>query len=266
MILPTLSVCMTINDRPKYVLDAVFRSLRLQDGLIDQIVICFDGAPHGIIGHVEEEAYSLMGEKIDVRMPKIDRPPGWLSPVRAWNRAFAEVTSELTYCISSEVIQAPGNILRAKELLAKQPAVVFGKCECSCGPDGREVNWDGPTPGNLLVDSAHPRPLGFIMAMPTWVLRATGGYDEEFMEGYWLDDDDFVYRIWQEGPAFIFDDGISGVHQHHERPVLDTPEGQAGIARNQAYMMQKYGCLRPMEREKILTERTVPGQTTWYRP
>ena len=62
-------------------------------------------------------------------------------------------------------------------------------------------------------------------------VRQVGGMDEGFMRGLWYDDDAFTYELWQTGLPFVFDDSVSGVHQHHERPVLATPDGQAAIAR-----------------------------------
>ena len=259
MISPTLSIVMTINDRPRDVLKRVFDSIR--DEPFDQLVICLDATP-APLPYFISEYWSHLGSRL--YMVSIVRDPGWLSPVKAWNTAFAHVISELTYCISSEVIQTCGNIARAKEILASEPAVLFGKAECSCGPEGKEVDWGGSAPGNLLVDSAHPRPLGFIMAMPTWLLRATGGYDETFMQGYWYDDDDFVYRLWQQGVPFVFNDTVSGLHQHHARPILDTPSGQAGIANNRSYIIRKHGHERPWAQEKTVIERVSSTRTIIY--
>ena len=251
-----LTVCMTVNDRPIPVLAKVFTSLR--DQPYDELVCVLDRSPDHVAHFVEELA------ACDSRVKIVSLPgePGWLSPVTAWNAGFAAVTSQLLYMISSEVIQEPDNIRVAKELLADRRAVVYGKAECSCGPEGVEVNWGGTAPGNLLVDAAHPRPLGFIMALPTADMMAIGGFDPEFAGGYWYDDDDLTYRLWRAGLDFIFTDSISGTHQHHDRPVLDTPVGQAGIARNQALFLAKWGDPQPMARApKRVYMR--PGKTEW---
>jgi hypothetical protein len=182
--------------------------------------------------------------------------PGWRGPAVAWNTAFARVKSELVYCLSSEVIQKAGNVARAVELLADRPAIVFGKAECTCGPTGTEVNWNGSAPGNLLVDSEHPRPLGFVWAGPMWAVRATGGFDEGYMGGFWYDDDDFNYRLWRLDLPFIFTDTIYGSHQHHERVELS---GQ-GIAINAAYHQRKYPTGSRIVPVRVETQ---PGQTTW---
>jgi len=232
---PTVSVVMCINERPPEVMDAVFRSLAGEP--FDQMVIVMDRSPSEVTKFVRDFWY---GQKA-VNIVEIAGKPGWLCPAKAWNIGWGRVSSELTYCISSEVIQAAGNISRAREILSGPPAVLFGKAECSCGPEGTEVNWHGRAPGNLLVDAAHPRPLGFIMALPTWALRMTKGMDEGFMRGYWYDDDDLIYRLWRLGLPFVFDDSVSGVHQHHERASLT----QEGIAINRAYILSKHGTEHP---------------------
>ena len=251
-----LSALMTINSRETPVLDAVFGSLRGQP--FDELVIVLDRSP----SEVEEHVRGWWKDDKRVVYAVIEGSPGWRSPVPAWNRAFATMTGDHLYAFSSEVVHAPQNIEVARRLLAASPnSLVFGKASCSCGPEGREVNWGGMAPSNLLVDAAHPRPLGFIWAGPVANVRRVGGMDPEFAKGLWYDDDDFFYRLWQSGLDFIFTDEISGVHLHHERPVLATPEGQALIARNAAYMLAKHGSLHPLVAVPRLL--AAPGETRW---
>lgn len=256
---PSLSVVLTLNDRDVTVMSRVFGSLREQP--FDQLVVVLDRAPQHVVAFVD--AYARADERTDV--VSIEGPPGWRSPVKAWNAGFGRVMSELTYMLSSETIQGADNIKLAKELLADRPAVLFGKAECDCGPEGKEVTWGDGAPGNLLVDSAHPRPLGFVCAMPTWVLRATGGFDEAFAEGLWYDDDDLFRRVWDVLPLFVFDDRVTGVHQHHERPVLATPEGQAATERNLGVIVRKWGTASPFQLVKAQAEKEE-GRTWWLAP
>ena len=252
-----ISAAMTINERPLPVLDAVFGSLKEQAH--DQLVIVFDRSPDEIRLHVRDYF------RDDDRLTFVDisGPPGWKSPVPAWNAAFSAVIHELIYCFSGETIQAPGNVQRAKDALESDPnTAIFGKALCSCGPNGNEVDWGGTAPGNLLADAAHARPLGFIWAGPTANVRRIGGMDPGFADGYWFDDDDFFYRLWRTGLDFVFDDSISGVHLHHERPVLSTPAGRAGIQRNAAYITAKHGTTRPFDIATRMAS-TRPGITRW---
>jgi len=248
---PTISVCLTIYDRTPEVLTKVFDSLDHQGH--DELVVVLDRSPKKVNDWVRDYLHADSRATI----VEIAGDPGWKGPAKAWNTGFARVTSELIYCLSSEVIQKLGNVGNAVGLLAERPAIVFGKAECTCGPTGTEVNWNGTAPGNLLVDSEHPRPLGFIWAGPMWAVRATTGFDEGYMGGFWYDDDDFTYRLWQLGIPFVFTDTIYGSHQHHERVELS----RQGIAINAAYHQRKWGgtCrVTPVRQERR------PGVTTWY--
>jgi hypothetical protein len=169
------------------------------------------------------------------------------------------VSSELVYCLSSEVIQQAGNVATARSMLAERPSIIFGAVECSCGPGGNEVGWGPGGPGHILVDSHHPRPLGFIWAGPISAVRAVGGMDEGFMGGFWYDDYDFTWRLWQELPCFQFTDAIAGVHQHHDRAELTIQ----GIERNKAYMMSKHGTLSPLQDARKTVYSPSETLTVW---
>jgi len=252
-----LSVLCTVNDRPTPVLDAVFGSLRAQP--FDEMVIVLDRSPAEVAIRCKD--YWSGDER--VRFAAIDGQPGWRSPVPAWNRAFETMTGDFLFAFSSEVVHAPQNIEVARRMLTENSnQAIFGKASCSCGPKGNEVNWGGTAPSNLLVDAAHPRPLGFIWAGPIANVRQIGGMDPAFAEGLWYDDDDFFYRLWRTGLDFTFTDEISGVHLHHERPVLATPAGQALTERNARYMFKKHGSLRPLM-ETVHLFAADPGLTRW---
>lgn len=255
--LPTCSVVLTVNERPTEVLQQVLDSLHHQHDQIDQLVVVLDRTPHHLRDWLFRAVMTMPG--LPVEWVLVEGQPGWLCPARAWNAGFAQVRSELVYCISSETVQAPGNVERAKTFLQRSHAVVFGKAtESHPGKYGHSV------PGGLLCSSQNPRPLGFIMAMPMWMVRAVHGYDEGFMGGYWYDDDDFTYRLWRLGQPFIFLDLIEGVHMSHPRPVLDTVEGQDGIARNRQYMLAKHGTLQPMD--GVPTRRSMGNGMTIFFP
>jgi GT2 family glycosyltransferase len=247
----TISLILTIHDRTPDVSKTVADSFRLAGNQPDEVVVVLDRpTPEAKAGVMAAWQGYACGDAMDpsshVRFVSLDGEPGWKSPVRAWNAGFEAATGDAVYCISSEVVQAAGNVDEARRLLAAGPTVIHGKAECSCGPQGTEVNWGGAAPGNLLCDMAHPRPLGFIWAGPRAQVMAIGGYDQEFMRGFWYDDADFFYRLWQTGLSFTFTDRISGTHLHHARPGLESHDGLAGITRNRAYMMAKHGSLDPL--------------------
>lgn len=253
-----LTLALTIHDRSRSVSDAVAASLRLTGNSPDSAVIVLDRPSHQTLldTYAAYQDLHFPTQFIHIK----DGPPGWLSPVRAWNTAFRHVQTSHLYCISSDTVQAPGNLDAARQLLSEEPnRVLHGKAECSCGPQGTEVNWNGTAPGNLLCDAAHPRPLGFIWAAPTKPVQDIGGYDEQFMKGFWYDDNDFFYRLWNTGLNFTFTNRLSGTHLHHERTSLS----QSGIATNHAYMLRKHGSVDPMGNSLRISSRPDPDTTHW---
>lgn len=244
---PGMSVVFTINNRTPEQMENVFSSFIGQE--YSQMVIVLDRPEQGVAEFSrrwwDTHPRPGIGRGLAPEFVEIIGDRGWLGPARAWNAGFARVKSELIYMISSEVIQEAGNCSKAIDILSGPPAVVFGFCRDD-GPVPLVTAAAGQDP-SIVCSSAIRRPLGFIWAMPTWLIRATGGFDETFMSGYWYDDDDFTFRIWKFGVPYIFDDSIRGVHQHHDRASLTTPAGQAGIQRNLAYIRGKHGHEHPWD-------------------
>ncbi len=256
MNLPSVSVCMTINDRKPEVVDRVFESFKGQD--FQQMVICFDRPEGQIKDHIDKRW------KDDPRYTPVvvEGEKGHLCPARAWNRAFEAVQSEITYCISSEVIQGPQNVQRAKEMMRCRPIALFGKCVDS----QLQVQYEDGRMDNTYCSTQRPRPLGFVMALPTWALRTIGGYDEAFMPGFCYEDDDFTYRLWSIPLDFVFDDNVHGVHQYHPRGFMSNNGGQEKVRHNERLFIDKWGAARPlkneMDRGDIFTE-TINGILWW---
>ena len=264
----TVSIVLTVNNRSPEVSRQVAESLALPGNEADEVIVVLDrptkdakeGAQSVYTPHGTLDPCSPYFHSHSVTFVGIDGPPGWKCPAKAWNAGFKAATSDLLYCISSEVVQEAGNVKKAVELAKDHNTAVFGACHNST-PTKLVV---GAEPG-LLASSKMPRPLGFIVCMPRKAVMDIGGFDEEFMKGFWYDDDDLFIRLWHAGLSFLFDDSIHGTHLDHGRPGLETKEGAAGIARNGAYMAKKHGTLYPWhELPKILYRRE--GQTKWEHP
>lgn len=245
-----ISLILTIHNRSAEVSRQVADSFREPGNRPDEVIVVLDRAT----AEAKDGARSAWeGYEAPVRFITIPGEPVWKSPVKAWNFGFAAATGDVLYCASSETVQAPWNVEHVRRFLSVGndapvisgveppstilPICIHGKAECSCGPGGQEVNWGPGTPGNLLCDSRHPRPLGFIWAAPAAAIKQMGGYDEKFDQGLWYDDNDFFMRMWQTGLDFLFTDEVVGTHLHHERPGLNAE----AINRNLAYIMSKYG-------------------------
>ena len=253
-----LSVILTIHNRSPEVSQQVADSFKLPGNEFDELVVVLDrptdearqgamkaysplkakgaGKKHHSIPSGWDRGPSKPLEDSGVHFTTIGiGEPGWKGPAKAWNRGFQQATGDLLYCISSEVVQEEGNIDKARKA-AESGNVIFGSCHNST----REALVVGAEPG-LLVSSKMPRPLGFIVCMPAANVKTINGFDEDFMKGFWFDDDDFFLRLWNSGVDFQFEDSIHGTHLDHTRPGLETQEGQAKIARNRELMTQKHG-------------------------
>jgi len=260
----SVSIVLTINNRPPHVSREVADSLDLEGNQADELIVVLDRpTPEAKEGAMETYADCLH----TVRFVEVTGDPGWKGPAVAWNMGFAAATSDLLYCISSEVVQERGNVKKAVELAKDgkpvlaypwtSRTVVFGACHNS-QPDNLVI---GAEPG-VLVNASMPRPLGFIVCMPRKAVESIGGFDEEFMKGFWFDDDDFFLRLWNTGLDFLFTDSIHGIHLHHERQDLDTPEGQRKIGVNRDYMLQKHKTTHPWP-QLLKTTIRGNGQTRW---
>lgn len=251
---PSVSVILTINNRPPEVSGVVADSLKLKGNDCDELIVVLDRpTPEAKGGAVV--AYTDLD--CSVKFIEIDGEQGWLGPARAWNQGFHAASSDLLYLISSEVVQEAGNIAKAKFLARDGDVAVFGACHNS---EARNLVV-GAEPG-LLVSSKMPRPLGFICCLPRSRVLSIGGFDEEFMGGFWYDDDDLFLRLWRSGLDFLFDDSIHGIHLDHDRPDLETAKGQAGIKRNAELMLKKHGTVHPWWDLEKLEER-IEGKLRW---
>ena len=253
---PTVSLILTIHNRPPEVTKAVRNSFDLKGNAPDEVVIVLDRP-------TDEARSAAIAAWSDTSWPtkfvEIPGPVKWMCPARAWNHAYNAATSDLLYQISSEVVQVAGNLDRARDATGWLDVALFGACTNSVARP--LVN--GAPPG-FLAGSRLPRPLGFIVCMPRAKILSIGGNDEAFMNGLWYEDDDLFFRLWRSGLDFIFDDAISGVHLDHDRPDLLTPEGQAAIQKNAVLMVRKHGTTSPLQSVQKIAHNT-PGRVRWFR-
>lgn len=248
-----LSLILTVNNRPPEVSRQVAAALKLPGNRPDELVVVLDRAPDEL-GRETIKIYQ--GLATEVIFTTIEGEPGWRGPARAWNAGFKAASGDTLMCISSEVVLDEGCIDRLREQVDSNTAI-FGACHNSV--DKNMVI--GADPG-LLVSTKMPRPLGFIVAMPAARVEEIGGFDEDFMGGFWYDDDDFFLRLWNTGVRFVFDDAVHGVHLDHDRPDLATPAGRRGIERNRLLMISKHNSAHPWStlQKRVYGRR---GQLVW---
>lgn len=255
-----LSLILTVNNRTPEVSKAVADSLRLEGNQPDELIVVLD-RPTEEAEKGAFEAYRGIVKPENLEFVIIDGPQGWKGPAKAWNAGFNAATGDYFYLISSEVVQDAGNLAKAREYCSNHPNIaLFGACHNS--EKTQEVTG---FPRGLLASAKYPRPLGFITCLPAKSVKSINGFDEAFMGGFWYDDDDFFLRLWNTGLDFTFLDDIHGVHQHHDRPTLETPEGREGILRNQSLMYTRHGTTIPWTFLPRITSQTR-NSTTWMHP
>lgn len=73
----------------------------------------------------------------------------------------------------------------------------------------------------------------FLAVYPKESILNINGWDEDYMGGYWYDDDEFGWRMKQSGVSFEVRSDIEGEHQYHDRGhYTESAEAKAGMALN----------------------------------
>ena len=239
----SLSVIMTIYDRPASVIRSVLASFAyfIGNDCYDEIVVVNDRGDRAAIENV------LAGLKLEARIIDIAGPPGKRCPAVAWNAGFRAARSTHFYCISSDTVQIPNSVERARQFSEILPEmIVFGRAE-HCGRyyawQYRETQW------RTMTYHFSPRPLGFVWMLPRiWLDRISPpGYDEAYMDGFCYEDTDIVMRLIKGGAEFLFSDDICGFHIEHGRQFLMTDSGLAMTKQNEDLFVSKYGAKNAMD-------------------
>jgi glycosyltransferase involved in cell wall biosynthesis len=87
--------------------------------------------------------------------------------------------------------------------------------------------------------SNEPQIFGGCVCYPRHVYEAVGDYDENFLQGYY-DDDDYFIRVGKAGYERIV---VSGVNMYHDDPghTLRSLVTNEMMEYNKQYLMQKWG-------------------------
>lgn len=253
-------------EKPPEVMHSVFNGLDQGDYDADQIVIVVDRpsrearreVDHFVMAR-ETRGTEGVDEYIErARYEVLDGPPGWRSPCISWNAGMKHVTGDQLLIIQGDVVLTPGSVDHARKCLSERPAAYFGMVLESDPDKCRGAGHAGP----VLCSSTNPRPLTYLVALPTEAVRAIGGWDEAFQAGAWYEDDDFTIRLWKHGLDFIFDDRISGIHQSHDRHYAR----EGAIRTNETIFRLKHGTIALDNRMLAMGNPVVeqsPGRTIW---
>lgn len=126
----------------------------------------------------------------------------WKNPARTFNVGLRKAQAPITI-IQHSGVMSTGPTIRQFIDAVTDDRCVFGRVQDGInGPD--------------LVSSKHRRPFFFMGALRTEHFIGLGGFDEDYTE-YGYEDDDFGWRMNKAGFKIIFDDDIQAIHLPHSR-------------------------------------------------
>lgn len=233
----SLTLLMTMHNRPPEVMNAVFASLThfMGNSCYDDLVIVNDRGSRVAIERALDEA------NLTARIVQIDGLPGHRGQASAWNRGFEAVTTTHVACMSSDCILLPWSVQNLRWFHDKfHQFVVFGRAE-HCGRN-YTTRFDRPGQPSVatktIVDSRNGMPEGYIWMLPMDVVRELGGWDEELTNGVCYDHTDIFYRILKAGYPWARVDDICAVHIEHPKLHIRDEEG---TERNRVVFERKHG-------------------------
>jgi hypothetical protein len=264
-----VSILLPIHDKPPEVIQSVIGAYLGQGA--DQVVVVFDRASSELKALVTTALCRAFEYPQDSPVPwqyvHLEGRPGWRSPCIAGNAGLAACTGDIVIYNPSDVVQAPGNLDRLREMFhVEQNQVIFGRVTESDPDRCKGTGHAGP----VLQGSDCTRPMTFLTAYPRAALNAIGGWDLAFMDGVCYEDDDLAARLWKHGLDFQFNDAFSGVHQSHDR-LFDGNNASQGywtdyrVGLNRSHMVNKHGRESAINvvmgtKPTVLTE---PGRVIW---
>lgn len=241
-----LTIGMTIHNRQRWMLEAVFASLAHFPGnQPDEMIVMFDRASE----EVYETAIELMkNHGMSCKVLKIDGPP-WnvRCPAKPWNKVIEETKTDLLAMMSSDCIILPAAVTLTKLIHESYDGdiVCFGKA-VHVGPGYARGFFATGGNGRLqpqyaldrtLSDHISMTPRQHFWSMKVSSLRRIGGFDEIFDGGIAYEDTDLSFRLWESGCDFVLCDDIQAFHLEHNRDHLT--DGRSEI--NRKIFMDRYG-------------------------
>jgi glycosyltransferase involved in cell wall biosynthesis len=211
---PMASVVMSVYNR-RAVAEKTIQSI-LQQNVPVQIILVDDGST---------DDTSELRKLYDIHYLYLHRPY-FISQGRALNLGIRAAISDVIILQSGDV-RHDGPVVRplAEHIKNNNRDWVFAFCDDE-GPAGQMLS--------PLCSTKNRRPLGFLSALHKKWLCEVGGYDEDWEEaGY--EDDDLAHRLIDlHGLSPVYVDHIRGVHQWHGGHVpaaLMAPSKERFISR-----------------------------------
>ena len=233
----SLTLLMTMHNRPPEVMNAVFASLThfMGNSCYDDLVIVNDRGDRVAIERALDEA------NLTARIVQIDGPPGHRGQASAWNRGFEAVTTTHVACMSSDCILLPWSIQNLRWFADNLPEfIVFGRAEhCGRNYTTRFEQTDGKVVcTKTILDYKNGMPEGYIWSLPMDSVRELGGWDEEMTNGVCFDHTDLFYRIMKARIPWLRADDVAAVHIEHSKDHIGN---EVAVEHNRVVFERKHG-------------------------
>lgn len=228
---PSLSVILTVHDRPDLTLMNVMFALKKCE-LKDYEILCVDDGSD--LDYSELVSLWRDDWKLPIRwerIPTLEHRPdtyhigGHKNPAFVNNRAIELARGRDLVWLSSDCIVPPFIFDR----MAKWDLSETNYCARVVDID-TNAEWCGPS---------RIFPMCWFLGCSKANVEAIGGYDEEYLKGMAFEDNDFTGRLAAHTGRLVIDQGATVFHQSH--PQVAYSDGGEGFERSRDYTIRKWG-------------------------
>jgi len=222
------SVIFPTHDRDPLTLANTFRYLASQDLRDTELVIVDDRSATDLLSvlSIFEDAASV----VDFRVVRVEDYEAYRAggtgndPAHAYNVGLSVCRGDRVFLMTDDVMLQPGALERGRKWIEAgymfSPRIVdLGSSAIYCGRQ-------------------RPFPMLWCLGIRReWI--PDGGFDEEYLKGFYFSDNDFVGRVFKQVGRAVIDEAVTGWHQPNPRPML--ADGAVGYETNRKYTEAKWG-------------------------
>lgn len=230
-----LTICMTYHNRKFQLLNTLTSIQRqnIKTELFD-IVIVDDTSDEPL--HLND----FIDYNLDIKLISIQtNNKWWFNPCIAFNAAFNFVHGKRVIIQNSECLHKTDiasyviDNLKENEYVAMSTLNLSKDATLNITPETNPNDIDTSN-SDWYCHSVHlPRPFNFCAAMYSDKLKAIGGFDNRFAEGFFYDDDYFVFNLQKHNLSIRIEDSQVAYHQWHHSIWVPHPNFNELRDRNQ---------------------------------
>lgn len=213
-----LSICMTHFNRKNQLLNTLY-SIQRQGDVKDLCeIIIVDDVSETPLSYQDFNIFDL-----DIKLITIEtKNKWWVNPVVGFNTAFNFISGEKTIIQNAECLHKTDIIRYVLENLKENQYIAMSTLAI---PKEITENISKDTNLNDVINQDgcewychsiyRPEPFNFCSAIHTNDLRKIGGFNLQFSDGLWYDDDDFLRRMANSNIEIKIEDFQLAIHQWH---------------------------------------------------